>query len=81
MFLSLVALPFIIDPYSGFINTSLRLDRELQEVYVLTVEVGNKVKNAAVLFFVFAFQTKGWFYMNEGTSVGKYTCFGKKVNV
>lgn len=35
----LVTLPFIIDPDTGYVSTSYSLDRELQEKYILTVEV------------------------------------------
>lgn len=35
----LVTLPFIIDPDTGYVSISYSLDRELQEKYILTVEV------------------------------------------
>ena len=36
-----VSLPFIINPDTGYLNTSLSLDREQQAKYILTVEVGH----------------------------------------
>lgn len=40
-----VTLPFVIDPYTGYINVSSRLDREQQAKYILNVEVR---KNAPI---------------------------------
>ena len=40
-----VTLPFVIDPDTGYINVSSRLDREQQAKYILNVEV---MKNAPI---------------------------------
>ena len=41
-----VTLPFVIDPDTGYINVSSRLDREQQAKYILNVEV---MKNAPII--------------------------------
>lgn len=51
MFLSLIAVPFFIDPYTGSVNVSRSLDVSESREYSIIVEASDGLWKAAVSIF------------------------------